>query len=47
MVAPGAGTSPTIQAFAYADGVWRLRSSLTNDSISGFTSRSTRGVFVG
>lgn len=47
MVASGAGTSPTIQVFAYADSVWRLRSSLTNDSISGFTSRSTRGVFVG
>jgi hypothetical protein len=50
LVASGSGTSPTVQLFAYADGVanpWTLRSSLTNDQIRGFTNRNTRGVFVG
>ncbi len=47
MVASGAGTSPTIQLYAYADKVWTLRSSLANEKISGFTNKNTRGVFVG
>ena len=50
LVASGPGTSPTVQLFAYADGVanpWTLRSSLTNTQIRGFTNRNTRGVFVG
>jgi hypothetical protein len=50
MVASGPGTSPTIQLFAYSDGStdpWTLPSSLTNEKIRGFTSRNTRGVFVG
>lgn len=50
LVASGAGTSPTVQLFAYADGnadPWTLRSSLTNAQIRGFTIRNTRGVFVG
>jgi hypothetical protein len=50
LVASGPGTSPTVQLFAYADGVanpWTLRSSLTNTQIRGFTNRNTRGLFVG
>jgi hypothetical protein len=50
LVASGPGTSPTVQLFAYADGVanpWTLRASLTNTQIRGFTNRNTRGVFVG
>jgi hypothetical protein len=47
MVASGAGTSPTVQLFAYADGAWTERSSLANEKIRGFTAKNTRGVFVG
>jgi hypothetical protein len=47
MVASGAGTSPTIQLFAYAGSVWTERSSLTNEKISGFNGKNTRGLFVG
>ena len=47
MVASGPGTSPTIQLFAYADGVWTERSSLSNQKIRGFTAKTTSGVFVG
>ena len=47
MVASGPGTSPTIQLFAYAGGVWTQRSSLTNEKISGFNGKNTRGLFVG
>jgi hypothetical protein len=50
MVASGPGTSPTIQLFAYANGVadpWTQRASLVNEKIRGFSSRNTRGLFVG
>jgi hypothetical protein len=50
MVASGMGTSPTIQLFAYANGLadpWTLRASLTNEKIRGFTARNTRGIYVG
>gem|GEM_PF-696666 len=47
MVASGPGTSPTIQLFAYAGSAWTERSSLTNEKISGFNGKNTRGLFVG
>ena len=47
MVASGAGTSPTVQLYAYADKIWTLRSSLGNEKIPGFTTKNTRGLFVG
>lgn len=50
VVASGAGTSPSVQLFAYVDGnadPWTLRSNLANEQIRGFTCRNTRGLFVG
>lgn len=50
MVASGPGTSPTIQLYAYADGVadpWTQRANLANQKIRGFTAKNTSGLFVG
>lgn len=47
MVASGPGTSPTIRLYAYADGAWTQTSNLANEKIRGFTTKNTRGLFVG
>ena len=47
LVGSGAGTSPTVQLFAYADGAWTQTSNLANEKIRGFTKKTTSGVYVG